>query len=524
MLKRALHHENFLILALILANLLVGALVANDYGESWDEQRHYRFGEDSLRAYTSQVAPDDLDLDDKGPSYAMLAVLVSRGLRAVFPGWGWLAAWDFTHFLAFLLGLFFLYRLCLQLVGKWAALGAVLLYNTQPLLWGHAFINPKDTALMSFFLASVTSGLEMGRSRALQAGQSLSFLRRLGLALLDWCVLLAALLLGLTCSMRTTGPVAGALAGGYLLLKFGRRALPVLSVYGALAVVVAYATWPGLWGSPLAYLASLRTAANFPWMGKVFFEGADYFPKDLPRYYLPKLMGLQYTEPALLLGLGGALLAAAYTWKGRYDWRLTGLLAAWLFAPVLAAVVLRPPLYDNARQLLFIIPPLFVFAAVAFQWLFDRLRSPVVASLLVAACLAPGLIGLLRLHPYQYVYYNSLAGGVAGAARQYDLDYWGTAYQEGVAYINAVAPKGAKVMVWGPVHIVRRQARPDLSIINYRQNERHDPASLSYLMVSSRHNKDRYLYPDAPELFEVSRAGAVLLVVKDLRRANPSNP
>jgi 4-amino-4-deoxy-L-arabinose transferase-like glycosyltransferase len=524
MLKRVLAHPNFPVLVLILLNLVIGASVVSDYGESWDEQRHYRFGEDSLRAYTGNVAADDLDLDDKGPSYAMMAVLVSKALRVVRPGWGWLESWDFTHFLSFLLGLFFLYRLCLLLVGKWAALAAALIYNTQPLLWGHAFINPKDTALMAFFLASVTTGLEISRSQILQESKPLPFVRRLLAALKDWHVLLAALLLGLTCSMRTTGPVAGALVAVYLLLKFGRRAIPTILVYGTVAAAVAYVTWPGLWGSPLAYLASLRTAANFPWMGKVFFEGADYFPKDLPRYYLPKLIAMQYTEPTLLLGLVGVIISAIYTWKSRYDWRLIGLLAAWLFLPILGAVVARPPLYDNARQLLFIIPPLFVFAAVAFQWLFDRLRTPVLAVLLVAVCLAPGIYAILRLHPYQYVYYNSLPGSVAGAGRAYDLDYWGSAYQEGVEYINQVAPEGAKILVWGPVHIVKRQARPDLKIINYRQNEQYAPDSLSYFMVSSRHNKDRYLYPEAPQLFEVSRAGAVLLVVKDLRQANTSNP
>ncbi len=522
--KRILLHNNFPILALILINLLVGALVAGDFGESWDEQRHYRFGEDSLRAYTSRVAADDLDLDDKGPSYAMMAVLVSKALRAVIPAWNWLTAWDFTHFLSFLLGLFFFYRLCLLLVDRWAALAATLLFNTQPLLWGHAFINPKDTALMAFFLASVTAGLEISRSSLLQEDDHRPVLRSLPRAFTDWRVLLAALLLGLTCSMRTTGPVAGALAGGYLLLKFRRRALPVLCVYGGVAVAVAYATWPGLWASPLAYLISLRTAANFPWMGKVMFEGIDYFPKDLPRTYLPKLIAMQYTEPALLLGLAGIVLAALYTWRGKYDWRLVGLLATWLLGPVAGAVALRPPLYDNARQLLFIIPPLFVFAAVAWQWLFDRLRRPALALLLALVCLAPGVYAIVRLHPYQYVYYNSLPGGVAGAAREYDLDYWGTAYQEAVAYVNAMAPEGAKILVWGPVHIVKRQARPDLKIINYRQNEKYEPASLAYFLVSSRHNKDRYLYPQAPQLYEVSRGGAVLLVVKDLRQASSSNP
>ena len=40
-------------------------------------------------------------------------------------------------------------------------LAQLLLFSTQPLFWGHAFINPKDIPFMAFFLASVSLGLYM---------------------------------------------------------------------------------------------------------------------------------------------------------------------------------------------------------------------------------------------------------------------------------------------------------------------------------------------------------------------------
>ncbi len=42
-----------------------------------------------------------------------------------------------------------------------AAFGATLLFITQPLFWGHAFINPKDIPLFSLFLLSVYLGMRM---------------------------------------------------------------------------------------------------------------------------------------------------------------------------------------------------------------------------------------------------------------------------------------------------------------------------------------------------------------------------
>ena len=31
---------------------------------------------------------------------------------------------------------------------------------------------------------------------------------------------------------------------------------------------------------------------------------------------------------------------------------------------------------------------------------------------------------LVQLHPYEYLFYNSLVGGLPGAARRYETDYW----------------------------------------------------------------------------------------------------
>jgi hypothetical protein len=40
------------------------------------------------------------------------------------------------------------------------------------------------------------------------------------------------------------------------------------------------------------------------------------------------------------------------------------------------------------------------------------------------------LIAMIRLHPYQYMYYNFLAGGLRGASAHFETDYWGLAYRE----------------------------------------------------------------------------------------------
>ena len=157
-LQRLLAHDYFPIAVLLTINILIGILIFTDYGESWDEMLRFRYGERSLSAYSgAQVRL----VDEKGAFYVMLARLGSDAVRRIDSSLHPIEAWHIIHFLAFSLGLFFFYKLCLRYFGKWGAVGTTLLFNTQPLLWGHAFINPKDIPFMAFFLGSVSLGMDM---------------------------------------------------------------------------------------------------------------------------------------------------------------------------------------------------------------------------------------------------------------------------------------------------------------------------------------------------------------------------
>jgi hypothetical protein len=100
-------------------------------------------------------------LDYKGPAYFVAAKLLANLGRELFPAVGEIAFWHLAGFLLFQLAVFCIYRLALRWMDEWGAFGAAMLFATQPLLWGHAFINPKDSPFMVLFLASVTFGFLM---------------------------------------------------------------------------------------------------------------------------------------------------------------------------------------------------------------------------------------------------------------------------------------------------------------------------------------------------------------------------
>ncbi|MCK5430370.1 MAG: hypothetical protein KAI94_12905, partial [Anaerolineales bacterium] len=129
--------------------MIVGVFTVTGYGESHDEMLRYRYAERSLSAYLGEAKTFT---DEKGPFYVMLAKIGSELLLKLSNDWLAIEAWHFMHFLSFLLGVFFFYVVMQRFTDKWVAFGITLLFATQPLLWGHAFINPKDIPFMSFFL------------------------------------------------------------------------------------------------------------------------------------------------------------------------------------------------------------------------------------------------------------------------------------------------------------------------------------------------------------------------------------
>ncbi|MEJ2353630.1 MAG: hypothetical protein P8Y03_27950 [Anaerolineales bacterium] len=496
-LRPLISNPDFLLLLLISINLLVGVATAADYGESWDEQPRYQYAEESLAAYSGDAG--DLK-DEKGSFYVMVGKLGSDALGFLRKDWQPIEAWHYMNFLTFQLGLFFLYRLGKRLIGKWAAFTTVLLFATQPLLWGHAFINPKDIPFMVFFLGSVELGLSMVDVRA---GKDLArpsdgygifrtqirpFLNSFLHSFATRHVWIAGAFLGFASSIRVLGPFSGALVAGYFLLRRGRKALPVLGSYLVVGMLTTYLTWPNLWGAPLSrYLKSLAQASDFGWDGTVMFRGVEYAVGELPRQYLPVLLSIQFSEAALVLIVIGLMAALIGFLRGILDRRMILLLAAWGFLPLLAAIILQPTMYDNFRHL----------------W----------KSLLVGLVILPNIWALARLHPYEYVYYNQLVGGVGGAFRRFETDYWATSYREATDFVNAVAPSHARIAVWGPDTMVASYARKDLEI--ERLHGKIDKDSLPNLAIlSTRENTDQIQFPSDRPIFSVGRDGAIFVVVK----------
>lgn len=539
------------ILILLIINFIVGLMIFRTYGLSWDEPLFYEYGEALKYAYSPANWFNDFDLTrafgasasdhaNRGPAYLLLAAPLVSFLRWL--GLDLASAWHLTNFLTFNLGVYLLHRLASRWVDNWSAFAVAALFSAQPLLWGHAFINPKDIPFLVFFLGSVVFGFEMVDQWIENRQFPITK------------IILASFFLGIATSIRVLGPLAAIIT----VLYFGLRTLvrPVnestsrlksalrnenphglqtsvrptnesmsglksalrdttpIWLYAVLSIVIMFAFWPYLWLDPLGkFIEVFIFMSDNPTQLNVLFAGEHFRASEIPRRYLPVLLAYTLTEPFWLLTLFGGLLAF---WKSENKQRFTlTLLTLWFLIPVAYVLLRRPAMYDGYRHFLFILPPLFIFTGFAFQFLFQWLKRAWQKSALLIAILAFGILPIIQLHPYQYAYYNNFAGGVDGVFRSYETEYWLTCYREAVLQFNEQAPAGAQLFVRREPYIAGYYASDNITIRDFR-TEQNQMQSGDFYLANSRSNEDLRFLRDEPNFIEISRMGATFCVIKQM--------
>lgn len=574
MASRALRSNGLLaILALVVLGSAASAATASDYGLSWDEPYFYAYADAVPYAYSlpNWLSPDfDLERaygpsasDHKvyGPAYLLIgrpiAVLAQQMLGFDRP-----SAWHFVNSMTFLLSVVLLFVLCRRWLSAWAAFGGALLYAAQPMLWGHAFINPKDIPFLTFFLAAVTFGLRMTDQlceaqepeRAVEGPDSPRLAEAHAATGVGWrrwiarraawleplptrphllpsrarggteirAAILPGVVLGLASCMRVLGPAAGLLVVLAFLLQSRRRSLLGVSVYLLVAALTMYLTWPYLWGSPVSRLWEVvqRSAQN-PTSLAVLFQGGLYPSTGLPRIYFPLLLGATLTEPTLLLSAIGLAVSLFWVVRRRIDWRTFVVVPLWFFAFAGYIVLAKPPMYDGIRHFLFILPPLFVFVGVALEAALTALRPSWARVGLMLLLLGPGVYGILETHPYEYAYYNQFVGRLSGAFRRFETDYWLTCYKDAVTRLNSLAARESPALyVFREPYIAESYAESSIQVLQL-DPEHFTAGPGDFLLLSSRTNEDRY-FAEAPAVIVIGKRGATFCVVRQVGKVDPS--
>ncbi|WOK17401.1 glycosyltransferase family 39 protein [Rhodopseudomonas sp. BAL398] len=295
------------------------------------------------------------------------------------------------------------------------------------------------------------------------------------------------------------------------------------------ALLIAYAimilTWPWSALAPLNPLRGLLSFGDFHYPIRTILAGQVYLMATVPRWYIPAYLAIR-TPLLMLAGAALALIAMAVPRlsrgvSGRVR-RDTAVVAVAALVPVLCEIVVRGPAFCGLRHFLYVLPPLAMLAGIGLDLAAKAIaRRHVALGGLTMGLIAVGLswnaVTLSRLHPYEYLYYNQLVGGLKGASRNYVTDYWFTMMPEAVdgleAYLARTDPPAARgqtytVSLCGERAAFLRKAPPHLRWAQTWETS-------DFFIAPTHMNCDRDI--DAKIAVTVARLGVAIGYVKDQR-------
>jgi hypothetical protein len=511
--------------SVVLAAIAVLALLTfRDYGLSWDDYTHSEYGALLLKLYASgfqdRSALSWVNLYYYGGGFDLIATLAAK----ISP----LSLFETRRLVGAavgIVGLILTWRLGRRVGGPLAGLIALVLLAACPLYYGHMFMNPKDSpfavATALFLLGAVRAfedypRLSIASGTLVGIGFGLSFGSRV-MGAFGLIEAVAALVLIATIDARADGPRAALIRVGSFVLAL----VPAM----ALAYAVTALVWPWSVLHPLNPLRAVEYFSHFfekPW--RELFAGRLIRVPDMPRSYIPTLFMLKLPPLLSLLGFGGAvgaLFAAGRPGVARHRRAIFLLLALAALLPLAVTIVLRPAMYNGIRHFIFVLPPLAVLGGLAGAVLLGaaarRSRAAAVAG---AAALLVGIGGasaeMARLHPYEYTYFNWLAGGMAHARERFMLDYWGLSFKQAsqgllawLAEHHESKPAGRrwKIAVCGPHRSPQVELGSDFETTWEAKDADFALMLGEYYCVKL----------DAPVLVEIARDGVVYARVYDIR-------
>ena len=449
-----------LVAALLIAGLLGLALATfSHYAISNDEEVQHRYGELIIAYYTSGFADKTLfeykNLYLYGGLFDIIAVLLAK----VLP----FDIYSIRHVLCALIGVGGIAATwaTARLIGgaRAGALAAIVLALCG-VWYGGMFNHTKDipfgAAMMTgiFFLCRAARDLPQPRWRdvlgfGLMLGAALG-LRAMGMLLVGYVGV--AIMLQLPQHMKNgVGEAA----------RFATRSVVRFVPGFALGYVIMIAAWPWAALDLFNPVRAIFSFAHFHYEIRTIVMDQVYQMADAPRWYVP----MYFLVKLPLITFLGALAAIWFVARGLRHGnpqatrhRDTAFILFVALFPLACQVAAEGPAFTGLRHFLFLVPPLAVLTGLGLDELitsfaFWHRRGPAVGLIALSIVFAWTASVLVRLHPYEYLFYSPMVGGLQGADRRYEMDYWVNTMSEAVgglkAYLDRTAGQSHRIYTVG---------------------------------------------------------------------------
>jgi len=422
--------------------------IYKDYGVSWDEPKDYLRGQvnytrlmgGSLATYEKTCAK----LKNScyyPPFFDMLlyAYAPTGDSQSIF-----LHRHQLTFaFFAFSVFIFFLIGKKIFKDWKIALLGSLFLI-ISPRIFVNSFYNPKDIPFLSAYVIAVYTMLLFIEKKNIftailhgVATAAVTDIRTPGLIIIPITFLFY--LLDLILSKQ---PLNWKSLKDSAYLKAVILGIAYLAVSAGLIILF----FPLLYTDPIRnFITTFDLMKQYPWEGYQLYMGKN-IRNHIPWHY--SIVWFSISSPILYLILFiigiSSLIYRTVKSRIRAHFRAMGdfyLVGTCGILHIIAVIVMKSNLYTDNRQMYFCYPLLLLISLYGFKVLLEKLKERTIrwqiwAGAILVLGLAYPVYFMVRYHPYQYTYFNFLAGTKMSDIKQrFTMDGWGLSVKAGLDFI-----------------------------------------------------------------------------------------
>ena len=491
-----LDSKKYFIISLYFFTLLtVGLFTFQDYGISIDEDNTRINGFVSLKYIFEIFFPNQVNEIDRFTNIPSMSQWTEQGHGIIFDlptafleftlqiedSRKYYLIRHFINFLFFIVAIYFFFLLIYNRYNSWilAILGSTFLFLT-PRIFAQSFYNNKDIIFMSLFVISMYTAVNFLQKPSYKNAIFFSISSALTIDVRILGIILPILVL----TFYTINIFQN--------INYKKNALKPLIVFLILTPFFIISFWPYLWEDPLTnFITTFKNYSQFDVNIYNFYLGEHINSRNVPWHY--PIIWIFVSTPLFYLSLfviGFIFIVRrlikrilkieendSYNdiWRGNKEAQDLVFFSAFV-VPLFSVIILNSTLYDGWRHLYFIYPSFLMISLLGLHiikiFLFKKNKN--ILIILSFLLFLPTVFWMLKNHPYQYVYFNLLAG--KNFNDKFDMDYWGLSNANALKHIAKSENRNVKISNIGTTDLqiskdfIPEVYRNKLTIINETRN------------------------------------------------------
>ncbi len=537
--KIFLSHSKNLIILFFVGLTIVGYILHTDYGISLDEESTRFHGVVSLNYILDFLFPNqkfEFQMNESIPKLAQYEhrgygvffeilvvsiteiILEMKNFSEIF------YARHLANHLMFVISLICFYFLVLNIFKSklYAFFGSAILY-TSPRIFAQSFYNDKDLVFLSFFIFLIFFSIKFIKKP--------SYYNAFFLALFS----------AMACNIRIIGIYIIFLVAFFLIIqmlmenKFYLKKINILIVLIFFNFTFLYLLWPFLWEAPFDNIIyAIKTFTKYPWNANVFYLGDFYKSEFLPWHYF--FIFFLATTPLLLSAIiicGIFQIVFRFIkrfinidknnsykdiWRGKNE-KIFLFILVTIIIPIFLILFLNSRIFNGWRHLYFLFPCLIligIYFVDRIALIYFRKKKTIIAIFILGIICINNCYNLIKLHPYQYSYFNLIFE--KNANELFEIDYWGLSNKDALENIVKNNLEKDKIIIgvgsWTMLDLSKKMLPYELRnkiIIAGRDYQNADFIFSNHIFEINPKFHNKYFIPKTFEKYKSLKKGNILI-------------